>query len=95
MSPRPYHVVLTSPCPSGMRARFLWLPVGLEPARGRALSGRAASVASRRERRQATEAGADLRSKYADVPPPRATSKQLIWDGAKKTASIPSEVAVE
>ena len=35
------------------------MPVGLEPARGRALSGRAAS-----------EAGAYLRSKCADVPPP-------------------------
>lgn len=53
-----------------MRARFFWAPVGLEPARGRASSGRAASAASRRGRRQAAEAGADLRSKYADVPPP-------------------------
>ena len=61
---------LSSPCPQGMRARFFWMPVGLEPARGRASSGRAASAASRRGRRQATEAGADLRSKYADVPPP-------------------------
>ena len=65
------------------------MPVGLEPARGRASSGRAASVASRRGRRQATEAGADLRSKYADVPPPRTTTKQLIWDGVKKTTSNP------
>ena len=46
------------------------MPVGLEPARGRASSGRAASAASRRGRRQAAEAGAYLRSKYADVPPP-------------------------
>ena len=46
------------------------MPAGLEPARGRASSGRAASAASRRGRRQAAEAGADLRSKYADVPPP-------------------------
>ena len=61
---------LTSPCPLGMRARFFRTPVGLEPARGRASSGRAASVASRRGRRQATEAGAYLHSKYADVPPP-------------------------
>ena len=61
---------LSSPCPQGMRARFIWTPVELEPARGRASSGRAASAASRRGRRQAAEAGADLRSKYADVPPP-------------------------
>ena len=61
---------LSGPCPPGMRARFIWTPLGLEPARGRASSGRAASAASRRGRRQATEAGADLRSKYADVPPP-------------------------
>ena len=69
-SHRPYHVLFTSPCPPGMRARFFWAPVGLEPARGRASSGRAASAASRRGRRQAAEAGADLRSKCADVPPP-------------------------
>ena len=61
---------LSSPCSPGMRARFFYTPVGLEPARGRALSGRAASVASRRGRRQAAEAGAYLRSKCADVPPP-------------------------
>ena len=61
---------LSSLCPQGMRARFFKMPVGLEPARGRASSGRAASAASRRGRRQASEAGADLRSKYADVPPP-------------------------
>ena len=61
---------LPSPCPPGMRARFFRTPVGLEPARGRASSGRAASAASRRGRRQAAEAGAYLRSKYADVPPP-------------------------
>ena len=61
---------LTSPCPRGMRARFLRTLVGLEPARGRASSGRAASAASRRGRRQATEAGVYLRSKYTDVPPP-------------------------
>ena len=72
-----------------MRACFFLMPVRLEPARGRASSGRAASVASRRGRRQATEAGADLRSKSADVPPPRAAIKQLIWDGAKKTTSNP------
>ena len=61
---------LSGPCPPGMRARFFWTPVGLEPARGRASSGRAASAASRRGRRQAAEAGAYLRSKYADVSPP-------------------------
>ena len=65
------------------------MPVGLEPARGRASSGRAASAASRRGRRQATEAGADLRSKYADVPPPRTTTKQLIWDGLKRPPRTP------
>ena len=69
-SHRPYHLAFTSPCPQGMRARFFYTPVGLEPARGRASSGRAASAASRRGRRQAAEAGAYLRSKYADVPPP-------------------------
>ena len=64
---------LSSPCPQGMWARFFKMPAGLEPARGRASSGRAASVASRRGHRQAAEAGAYLRSKYADVPPPRAS----------------------
>ena len=88
-SHRPYHIASTGPYPPGMRARFFSKPVGLEPARGRASSGRAASAASRRGRRQATEAGADLRSKYADVPPPLVATKQLIWDGAKKTASTP------
>ena len=63
-------MTLTGPCPPGMRARFSKKPAGLEPARGRASSGRAASAASRRGRRQAAEADADLRSKYADVPPP-------------------------
>lgn len=63
-------MAFTGPCPFEMRARFFWTPVGLEPARGRASSGRAASVASRRGRRQAAEAGAHLRSKCADVPPP-------------------------
>lgn len=63
-------MAFTGPCPFEMRARFFWMPVGLEPARGRASSGRAASVASRRGRRQAAEAGAHLRSKCADVPPP-------------------------
>ena len=53
-----------------MRARFFCTPVGLEPARGRALSKRGAFVASRRGRRQATEAGAYLLRKFADVPPP-------------------------
>ena len=43
---------------------------GLDPDRVRALSKREAFVASGRGRRQAAEAGADLRSKYADVPPP-------------------------
>ena len=85
-------MTLTGPCPFGMRARFFKMPVGLEPARGRASSGRAASAASRRGRRQATEAGAYLRSKYADVPPPRTTTKQLIWDGVKKTTLISWEL---
>ena len=47
---------------------------GLEPDRVRALSKREAFVASRRRRRQAPEAGADLRSKYADVPLPAPSS---------------------
>ena len=47
---------------------------GLEPARVRTLSKREAFVASRRRRRQAPEAGADLRSKYADVPLPAPPS---------------------
>ena len=49
------------------RAFFNKVP-GLEPARVRALSKREAFVASGRGRRQAAEAGADLRSKYADSP---------------------------
>ena len=48
---------------------------GLEPDRVRALSKREAFVASRRRRRQAPEAGADLRSKYADVPLPAPSAK--------------------
>ena len=63
-------MAFTGPCPFEMRARFFWMPVGLEPARGRALSKRGAFVASRRGRRQATEAGAYLLRKFADVPPP-------------------------
>ena len=51
------------------RAFFNKVP-GLEPDRVRALSKREAFVASRRRRRMAPEAGADLRSKYADVPLP-------------------------
>ena len=55
------------------RAFFNKVP-GLEPDRVRALSKREAFVASRRRRRQASEAGADLRSKYADVPLPAPSS---------------------
>ena len=55
------------------RAFFNKVP-GLEPARVRALSKREAFVASRRRRRQAPEAGAYLRSKYADVPLPAPSS---------------------
>ena len=44
--------------------------VRLRPAVIFGSDGRAASAASRRGRRQAAEAGAYLRSKYADVPPP-------------------------
>ena len=61
----------TTPC--RCRAFFNNAP-GLEPARVRALSKREAFVASRRRRRQAPEAGAYLRSKYADVPLPAPSS---------------------
>lgn len=54
---------------------------GLEPARVRALSKREAFVASRRRRRQAPEAGAVLRSKYADVPLPAPWSKEDFGNG--------------
>lgn len=56
------------------RAFFNKVP-GLEPARVRALNKREAFIASRRRRRQAPEAGADLRSKYADVPLPAPSSR--------------------
>lgn len=62
-----------STTPFRCRAFFNKVP-GLEPARVRALSKREAFVASRRRRRQAPEAGADLRSKYADVPLPAPPS---------------------
>ena len=55
------------------RAFFNKVP-GLEPDRVRALNKREAFMASRRRRRQAPEAGADLRSKYADVPLPAPPS---------------------
>ena len=51
----------------GSRA-FSYPSLGLEPERERALSKRGAFVASWRGRRQATEAGADPRSGYADAP---------------------------
>ena len=57
------------------RAFFNKAP-GLEPARVRALNKREAFIASRRRRRQAPEAGADLRSKYADVPLPAPSSRE-------------------
>jgi len=52
---------------------------GLEPERERALSKRGAFVASWRGRRQATEAGAYLRSKCADAPlsAPSTTARLL------------------
>ena len=56
------------------RAFFNKVP-GLEPDRVRALNKREAFIASRRRRRQAPEAGADLRSKYADVPLPAPSAK--------------------
>ena len=56
------------------RAFFNKVP-GLEPARVRALNKREAFIASRRRRRQAPEAGADLRSKYADVPLPAPSAE--------------------
>ena len=55
------------------RAFFNKVP-GLEPDRVRALNKREAFIASRRRRRQAPEAGAYLRSKYADVPLPAPSS---------------------
>ena len=33
-SHRPYHVLFTSPCPLGMRARFLWMPVDFRSCGG-------------------------------------------------------------
>lgn len=54
---------------------------GLEPDRVRALNKREAFIASRRRRRQAPEAGADLRSKYADVPLPAPWSKEDFGNG--------------
>ena len=49
--------------------------------RARALSKREAFVASGRGRRQPTEAGADLRSKYADSPRNAPTQKRCAADG--------------
>ena len=62
------------------RAFFNKVP-GLEPDRVRALNKREAFIASRRRRRQAPEAGADLRSKYADVPLPAPWSKEDFGNG--------------
>ena len=67
---------------AALRCRaFYYQAPGLEPARVRALSKREAFVASRRRRRQAPEAGADLRSKYADVPLPAPWSKEDFGNG--------------
>ena len=33
-SHRPYHLAFTSPCPPGMRARFLWMPVDFRSCGG-------------------------------------------------------------
>ncbi len=49
--------------------------------RARALGKREAFVASGRGRRQPTEAGADLRSKYADSPRNAPTQKRCAADG--------------
>ena len=49
--------------------------------RARALSKREAFVASGRGRRKAAEAGADLRSKYADSPRNAPTQKRCAADG--------------
>ena len=62
-----------STTPFRCRAFFNKAP-GLEPDRVRASNKREAFIASRRRRRQAPEAGADLRSKYADVPLPAPPS---------------------
>ena len=71
----PAPVKSTSTAASRCRAFYRQVP-GLEPDRVRALSKREAFVASRRRRRQAPEAGAYLRSKYADVPLPAPWSKE-------------------
>ena len=71
--PLPAPVKSTSTAASRCRAFYYQVP-GLEPDRVRASSKREAFVASRRRRRQAPEAGADLRSKYADVPLPAPPS---------------------
>lgn len=56
------------------RAFFNKVP-GLEPDRVRALNKREAFIASRQGRRWATAAGADLRSKCADVPLPAPSAE--------------------
>ena len=76
----PAPVKSTSTAASRCRAFYYQAP-GLEPARVRALSKREAFVASRRRRRQAPEAGADLRSKYADVPLPAPSSTGDLGSG--------------
>ena len=68
------------------RAFFNKAP-GLESDRVRALNKREAFIASRRRRRQAPEAGADLRSKYADVPLPAPSTKEDM--GTDDSAEFP------
>ena len=58
--------------------------------RARALSKREAFVASGRGRRQPTEAGADLRSKYADSPRNAPTQKRCAADRASCPGLDPS-----
>ena len=61
------HGSVTLPC-------FLLPSAGTRTRQGASVSKREAFVARRRRRRQAPEAGAYLRSKYADVPLPAPSS---------------------
>ena len=69
------------PCPASTQAQTA---ENRTLCRARALSKREAFVASGRGRRQAAEAGADLRSKYADSP--RKASTGYRFDADRMTA---------
>ena len=87
--PLPAPVKSTSTAASRCRAFYYQVP-GLEPDRVRASSKREAFIASRRRRRQAPEAGADLRSKYADVPLPAPSTKEDV--GTDNSAEFPQRL---